>query len=103
MQPSRRRLAPLTRCPGVPFRSTPLLAALAVLGLPHAALAAEAGAGIDARVLFTLGINLGVIAFAVGTAIGCLRATQAAREAKEGAARAAGGQSATLPRRAAPD
>ncbi len=89
MRTSGRRLAPLTRWPGVLFRCTSLLAALALVGLPHAALAAEVGAGIDARVLFTLGINLGVIAFAVGAAIGCLRATRAAREAKEGAARAA--------------
>ena len=87
MPTSGRRLAPLTRWWDGLFRC--MIVACAALGLPQAAEAAEAGAGIDARVLFTLGVNLGVIAFAVGTAIACLRAKQAAREAKEAAARAA--------------
>jgi len=90
MRTSGLRLGPLPNGPGMPVRClVTLLSALAALALPQAALAAETGAGIDARVLFTLGINLGVIAFAVGTAIACLRATQAAREAKADAARAA--------------
>jgi signal transduction histidine kinase len=38
---------------------------------------------LDATSLLTLGINIGVIAFAVATAIGCLRATQRASEASE--------------------
>ena len=35
-----------------------------------------------ARTLLMLGINLGIIAFAVGTAIVCLRATERARKAE---------------------
>src|SRR5712691_9457377 len=82
--------APSPRWPEVPFRCLTLFSdMLAALLLPQVASAAEAGAAIDARTLLTLGINLGVIAFAVGTAIGCLRATQAAREARDEAARAA--------------
>jgi signal transduction histidine kinase len=42
-----------------------------------AARAAEAS--LDAQTLLTLGINLGIIAFAVGTAIACMRATKRAR------------------------
>ena len=44
-------------------------------------LAATDPAAFDARTLLTLGINLGVIAFAVGTAIACFRATERARAA----------------------
>ncbi len=65
-----------------------VLALGAWLALPGEAMAAEA-AGIDARVLFTLGISLGIIAFAVGTAIACLRAREAARAAQATALRAA--------------
>jgi signal transduction histidine kinase len=50
-----------------------------------AAMAAEAGS-FDAQTLLTLGINLGVIAFAVGTAIVCLRATKRARRQEANAA-----------------
>jgi len=50
-----------------------------------AAMAADAAA-FDPRTLLTLGINLGVIAFAVGTAIACLRATERARKAEAAAA-----------------
>jgi precorrin-2 methylase len=38
--------------------------------------------GAPHETLLTLGINLGVIAFAVGTAIACLRATERARKAE---------------------
>ena len=44
-----------------------------------AAMAAEPGS-VDAQTLLTLGINLGIIAFAVGTAIACMRATKRARK-----------------------
>jgi len=47
-----------------------------------AAFAASAAPALDARTLLTLGINLGIIAFAVGTAIACLRATERARKAE---------------------
>jgi signal transduction histidine kinase len=50
-----------------------------------AAMAAEA-ASFDAQALLTLGINLGVIAFAIGTAIVCLRATKRARKQEANAA-----------------
>jgi signal transduction histidine kinase len=49
----------------------------------NVALAQEA-ASVDAQALLTLGINLGIIAFAIGTAIACMRATKRAhaQEAK---------------------
>lgn len=52
--------------------------------LPVNAAHAAANINLDAHTLLTLGINLGIIAFAVGTAIACLRATKRAqgREAK---------------------
>jgi signal transduction histidine kinase len=56
----------------VPLCLLPLGAAMAASGAP----------ALDARTLLTLGINLGVIAFAVGTAIACLRATERARKAQ---------------------
>jgi signal transduction histidine kinase len=46
------------------------------------ALAASEASLLDARTLLMIGINLGVIAFAVGTAIACLRATERARRAE---------------------
>jgi signal transduction histidine kinase len=48
----------------------------------EAAMAASEQPAFDARTLLTLGINLGIIAFAVGTAIACLRATERARKAE---------------------
>jgi signal transduction histidine kinase len=56
---------------------------------PLDAAAAETAAGLDAQTLLTLGINLGVIAFAVGTAIACMRATRAARKQEANARREA--------------
>lgn len=47
--------------------------------LPLDAAIAQEAAGFDARTLLTLGINLGIITFAVGTAIACMRATKRAR------------------------
>ena len=41
--------------------------------------------GVRRRTLLTLGIILGIIAFAVGTAIACLRATERARKAEAAA------------------
>ena len=41
----------------------------------EAAMAASDAPALDARTLLTLGINLGIIAFAVGTAIACLPAS----------------------------
>ncbi len=46
------------------------------------ALAASEVPALDPQTLLTLGVNLGIIAFAVGTAIACLRATERARQAE---------------------
>ncbi|MBC8021209.1 MAG: PAS-domain containing protein [Methyloceanibacter sp.] len=54
-----------------------------------AAMAAGEGPIFDARTLLMLGMNLGLIAFAVGTAIACLRATERARRAEAAAEREA--------------
>jgi len=54
--------------------------------LPIDAAMAEEAAGVDAQTLLTLGINLGVIAVAVGTAIVCMRATKRARKQEANAA-----------------
>lgn len=61
---------------------------LAILfALPAQAAGADMPASsLDARTLLLLGIDLGVIAFAVGTAIICLRATRVAHEARRLAA-----------------
>jgi signal transduction histidine kinase len=78
--------------PSLPYRPGAILrftlTASAALALPQAAYAADV-VPFDARVLLILGVTLGVIAFAVGTAIWCLRATRAARRARNEAARAA--------------
>jgi signal transduction histidine kinase len=55
----------------------------------EAARAATEEGALDAYTLLTLGINLGIIAFAVGTAIACLRATERARAAEATAAKEA--------------
>jgi signal transduction histidine kinase len=52
---------------------------------PGVALAAADASTFDARTLLMVGISLGVIAFAVGTAIACLRATERARKAEAAA------------------
>jgi signal transduction histidine kinase len=39
----------------------------------------------DTRILLTLGITLGIIAFSIGSALACLRATQAALKARDAA------------------
>ena len=71
--------APSSRWPEMLFHVVILITPLVV---PVSdALAATDPAAFDARTLLTLGINLGVIAFAIGTAIACLRATERARAA----------------------
>jgi signal transduction histidine kinase len=84
MRTSGGKLAPSSRWPTVlasvlPFSMLPL----------ETAMAAGEAAALDARTLLTLGINLGIIAFAVGTAIACLRATERARKAEAAAEREA--------------
>ena len=43
----------------------------------------------DTRILLTLGITLGIIAFSIGSALACLRATQSALKARDAATREA--------------
>ena len=71
--------APSSRWPEMLFHVVILITPLVVPVTD--ALAATDPAAFDARTLLTLGINLGVIAFAIGTAIACLRATERARAA----------------------
>ncbi len=81
------KAAPSSRWSDVLFRVVILIAPLL---LPvTSALAATDDAAFDARTLLTLGINLGVIAFAIGTAIACLRATERARAAAAASAKEA--------------
>src|SRR5262245_21575820 len=61
-----------------------------VIALPMAAAQAAdpllpLSAVYDTRMLLTLGITLGIIAFSIGSAIACLRATQAALRARDAA------------------
>ena len=87
MRTSGGKAAPSSRWPDVLFRAFVFL--VSPFMLPSAAMAATDGSVLDARTLLTLGINLGVIAFAVGTAIACLRATERARKAEAAAAKEA--------------
>ncbi len=82
------KAAPSSRWPQVLFRVAILIAPL-LLPVTSAMAAATDGSLFDARTLLTLGINLGVIAFAVGTAIACLRATERARAAAADSAKEA--------------
>jgi signal transduction histidine kinase len=82
MRESGGKAAPSSRWPRVLFRASLLSAALL---LPATRALAATGGAFDARTLLTLGINLGIIAFAVGTAIACLRATERARAAADAA------------------
>jgi signal transduction histidine kinase len=66
------------------FRVVAVSIAFSLLPL-GAALAASEPSAVDARTLLLLGISLGIIAFAVGTAIACLRATERARKAEAAA------------------
>ena len=84
MRTSRGEATPGSRWPTKLSRI--LAYSLPISLLPfHGAHAAES-AGVDAYTLLTLGINLGIIAFAVGTAIACLRATRRARSREAKAA-----------------
>jgi signal transduction histidine kinase len=84
MRTSRGEATPNLRWPIVLSRR--LAYSIPALLLPvDAAMAAET-ASFDARTLLTLGIDLGVIAFAVGTAIVCMRATRRARKQEANAA-----------------
>ncbi len=84
MRTSGGKVAPSSRWP-VLLRVVILLVSPLMLPI-GAAIAATDGTVLDARTLLTLGINLGVIAFAVGSAIACLRATERARKAEATAA-----------------
>src|SRR4029078_10650677 len=81
MRTSGGKAAPLSRWPEVLFRV--LICSIPLCSLPlHAAFAAGEPSAFDPRTMLTLGIILGIIAFAVGTAIVCLRATERARKAQ---------------------
>jgi len=84
MRTSRGQATPDSRWPTVLFR-VPIYFIPAVL-LPVDTAVAQDAAGLDAQTLLTLGINLGIIAFAVGTAIACMRATKRARKQEAKAA-----------------
>lgn len=77
MRTSRGEATPDSRWPTVLSRTLAYAAPAALLPLDAAI--AQDGAGLDARTLLALGVNLGMIAFAVGTAMACLRATKRAR------------------------
>jgi signal transduction histidine kinase len=85
MRTSGGKAAPSSRWPEVLFRVFILLISPLLFPI-KAAVAATDATVLDARTLLTLGINLGIIAFAVGTAIACLRATERARKAEAAAA-----------------
>jgi signal transduction histidine kinase len=81
--PTRGEAAPSLRWP----RALLCLLALPATTLPSPA---HAVAGLvplssvyDMRMLLTLGITLGIIAFSIGSALACLRATQAALRARD--------------------
>lgn len=83
MRTSKGEATPDSRWPTVLFR-VPAYVIPAVL--PIDAAMAEEAAAIDPQTLLTLGINLGIIAFAVGTAIALMRATRRARKQEAKAA-----------------
>lgn len=87
MRTSGGEAAPLQRWATVPFRLFVAIGAATLLALP--AEAAVDGGSFDARSLLALGVNLGIIIFAVGTAIGFLRATKRAQSAEKAANREA--------------
>ena len=76
MRTSGGKAAPSSRWPEVLFRVFACsIFSLIPLG---PALAATDTVALDARAWLLVGISLGIIAFAVGTAIACLRATERA-------------------------
>jgi signal transduction histidine kinase len=84
MRTSGGKAAPSSRWPEVLFRVVACFIPLYLLpSIP--ALAATDASSFDARTLLLLGITLGIIAFAAGTAVICLRATERARKAETAA------------------
>ncbi len=83
MRTSGGKALPSSRWPKVLSR---VLTFIVVMAASSKAMAAAESIALDARMLLLLGITLGIIAFAVGTAIACLRATQRARKAEAAAA-----------------
>ena len=81
MRTSGGKAAPSSRWPEVLFRVFTCSIPLSLIPLGPA-LAASDALAIDARTWLVLGISLGIIAFAIGTAIACLRATERARKAE---------------------
>ena len=83
MRTRRGKAAPFAR-----WRQVRLCLSLLLTAPPFPAQAASVVplSGIyDTRILLTLGITLGIIAFSIGSALACLRATQAALKARDAA------------------
>lgn len=79
MRTSGGKAAPSSRWPEKLSRVSAFIIAIVIAEAAHAA---SGVTPIDAQTLLMLGVNLGIIAFAVGTAIACLRATEHARKAE---------------------
>ena len=78
MRTSGGKASPSSRWPKV---LSPVLAfSAATILSAQVAMAGTVRVAFDSRMLLLLGITLGIIAFAAGTAIICLRATQRARK-----------------------
>jgi signal transduction histidine kinase len=86
MRTSGGEVAPSSRWPK---RLSRAFAYSIALCSAETALASTDVAALDARMLLMLGINLGIIAFAVGMAIACLRATERARKRESAASQEA--------------
>src|SRR5215472_10878546 len=84
MRTSGGEALPSSRWPKVLSRV--LAFSAATLLSTQVAMAGTVSVAFDSRMLLLLGITLGIIAFAAGTAIICLRATQCARKAERAAA-----------------
>ena len=81
MRTSGGKAAPSSRWAKVLFRVSAFVVPLTLLPFGVAMAADDAGL-LDPRTLLTVGVVLGLIAFAVGTAIACLRARERARKAE---------------------
>ena len=75
MRTSGGKAAPSSRWPEVLFRVAALLNSALSASARRRACRERTGRRSMPRTLLTLGINLGIIAFAIGTAIACLRAS----------------------------
>lgn len=84
MRTNEGEAAPDSRWPMARYRALAFLIPGLLFPI-DAAMAAEPG-NVDAQTLLTLVVNLGIIAFAVGTAIACMRATKRARKQEADAA-----------------